>query len=174
MSVKFCEITRLYVSEIKIILLVESFMYEVIALIIWRRERIYKPPTYSTPPPPPLRLFPFKNFHSCFEMWPNWILWKLNFNVHIKFFPPFYKFEINGSEDPLRWPLNTKIRAKVGTNFADKRRPIGGFRLLADGVITGSYHTIKPTTLERSAQFWDFHTRPVQKDIDLSFWNVYW
>jgi hypothetical protein len=42
------------------------------------------------------------------------------------------KTEINGRGDPLRWPRNTLYPQKVGTNFANKRRPLGRYSLLAD------------------------------------------
>jgi hypothetical protein len=32
--------------------------------------------------------------------------------------------EINGRGDPLRWPRDSPLSAKVGTSFADRRRPL--------------------------------------------------
>jgi hypothetical protein len=40
---------------------------------------------------------------------------------------PVLKTEINGRGDSLRWPRNTLYPQKVGTNFADKRRPLGRY-----------------------------------------------
>jgi len=43
-----------------------------------------------------------------------------------------YKTEINGFGDPLRWPRDTPLSAKVGTNFADRRRPLCRYSSRAD------------------------------------------
>jgi hypothetical protein len=42
------------------------------------------------------------------------------------------KIEINGCDDPWRWPFITPLTAKVVTNVTEKQWLIGWYSLLAD------------------------------------------
>jgi hypothetical protein len=44
---------------------------------------------------------------------------------------PVYKMDINGSGNPLRWPCDILLPTEVGSNFSDRRRPLGWYIYLA-------------------------------------------
>jgi hypothetical protein len=45
---------------------------------------------------------------------------------------PVRKTQVNGRGDPLRCPRDIPLIARVDINFAEKRRPLGRYSLLAD------------------------------------------
>jgi len=45
---------------------------------------------------------------------------------------PVQKTEIGRRGDPLRWPRDNPLSARVGTGFADRRRPLCRCGSLAD------------------------------------------
>jgi hypothetical protein len=44
---------------------------------------------------------------------------------------PVYKTENNGSGNPLGWPRETPLSATLGTNYEDKRQPLGRYSLFS-------------------------------------------
>jgi hypothetical protein len=67
-------------------------------------------------------VIPLQPFHAL----PSW--WGQSYSTQLRGLSP--RANYTGRGDPLRWPRDTPLPAKVGTNFADRRRPLCRAELL--------------------------------------------